>query len=138
MNFIKFNADDMEGKRPSRVYYCSACFGWHVTAKEGETYINPLTNNLVNEYHNRKNTLKETYSDDINKAINQFRSYCGAILALHRMDKLNEEKKVNVINGLGKIIKSLTVLYEHLVPEDFEQMRKLANRVEKVVKEAYF
>lgn len=34
-NFIKFNRDEIaeqSGKAPSRSYYCSFCFGWHITS----------------------------------------------------------------------------------------------------------
>lgn len=36
MNFIRFNAEDMEekgGLAPVRAYYCSSCCGWHVTSR---------------------------------------------------------------------------------------------------------
>lgn len=37
LNFIKFNADDIEecgGYAPQRAYYCISCAGWHVTSKD--------------------------------------------------------------------------------------------------------
>lgn len=37
MNFIKFNHDEIlevNGKAPTRAYYCDHCLGWHTTSKD--------------------------------------------------------------------------------------------------------
>ena len=61
LNFIRFNADDIErehGYRPIRAYYCVACGCWHVTSKVG--YGNPPTlSSIVVGAYDRDMSYKE-------------------------------------------------------------------------------
>lgn len=34
LRFIEMNADEFEGKRPVRAYFCAGCGGWHVTHRK--------------------------------------------------------------------------------------------------------
>ena len=65
MNFIKFNSEEFDDKTPIRTYYCEVCGGWHVTSREGQSYINPLVENTINQYNQMKGYRKCRYGDTL-------------------------------------------------------------------------
>ena len=50
LNFIKFNADDMENGDKLRAYFCPACCGWHVSHKEHREEFDNRTDKLIEAY----------------------------------------------------------------------------------------
>lgn len=65
MNFIKFNSEEFDSKTPNRAYYCEVCGGWHVTSREGQSYINPLVENTINQYNQMKGYRKCRYGNSL-------------------------------------------------------------------------
>lgn len=63
LNFIKFNAENIleeNGKAPTRVYYCEACAGWHVTSLEQfENCTRTHTQAVVARYNQVKEGLQK-------------------------------------------------------------------------------
>ena len=54
LNFIKFNADEIEqtkGYKPERIYFCKACGGYHVTHSKVERYIPSITDKALERFH---------------------------------------------------------------------------------------
>ena len=49
--------------------------GWHITSKEGESYINPLVDKVIKQYRG----LLGTYCEEVIKMSNTVLSECGTL-----------------------------------------------------------
>lgn len=121
LNFLRFNAGNFEGTSPTRVYYCSACFGWHVTSREGESYINPLTDIVVDQFYKTKK-LAGTYGDETLKYVNIVRSCCGEIKKAKRFNDKTRRK-------LDNIHQAMNVLGTRLITSDFDLLNRSVEEV---------
>ena len=99
LNFIKFNADDIEdnsGKRPIRAYYCDSCCGWHVTSSS-ETSKRKITrtNRVIGLYHKAKENEKIMNENYIENTIKQIEDrkfqYIGLFLTEDSQNNLKEK-----------------------------------------------
>ena len=121
LNFLKFNSSEFDDKTPIRACYCDACFGWHLTSREGESYKNPLTDNVLNDYANSRNTSKRLsgfYSADVTACYNNLRSLCSGTISCK---KTMEEIK----NRLKQIEEHREKLRPYLSSNDFEVVEKV-------------
>lgn len=126
LNFLKYNSDDFDDISPTRVYYCSACFGWHVTSREGVSYINPLTNIVIDRLHNA-NKLGGTYGEETLKYVNIVRSCCGEIKKSKRLnDKIRRK--------LDNIHQAMTILRSRLISSDFDLLTRLVDEINEHIK----
>ena len=99
LNFIKFNADDIEdnsGKRPIRGYYCDSCCGWHVTSSpEATKHKTSRTKRVIDLYHKAKETEKIMTENNIQNKIKQIEDrkfqYIGLFLTEESQNKLKEK-----------------------------------------------
>lgn len=125
INFLKFNAEEYEGKAPMRTYYCNACMGWHITSKEGESYINPMVDEVINQYRG----LLGTYSENVIKMSNTVLSECGTIKKdMNLSHKIIRRKMRNLLKLRSALATSLTshdfVLIERTVNEAFATVKR--------------
>ena len=67
-NFLKYNGDDIPANSDKlRIYYCSACGGYHITSKPYRKKYENNTENLIEAYKRQQKAhiRKFEYSDDI-------------------------------------------------------------------------
>ena len=50
-NFIKWNKDDIENGDKLRVYYCSACCGWHISHQKYHKDMEGRTDKMIKAYN---------------------------------------------------------------------------------------
>lgn len=116
LNFLKFNASNFDDKTPVRAYYCDACFGWHLTSREGEAYKNPLTDNVVQDYASSRNTFKKLsgfYSAEVTEGFNKLKSLCCGVVSSKKT--LQDSQK-----RLREMEEQKEKLRPYLSPNDFE------------------
>ena len=106
LTFIKFNSNNFDDRSPIRAYYCEACFGWHVTSREGETYRNPMTETMIKDYNQVKgaNNLQGWYDQETQKLFNSLKSKCMSII----------KGKKKTIDGILQQLKYIEDLKEKL------------------------
>jgi len=127
INFLKFNTEEYEGKAPMRAYYCNACMGWHITSKEGESYINPMVDKVINQYRG----LLGTYSDEVIKISNTVLSECGII-----KKDMNLSPKI-IRRKIRNLSKLRSALATSLTTYDFALIEKTVNETFAIVERRY-
>ena len=131
LTFIKFNANNFDNKAPTRAYYCEACFGWHVTSRDGESYKNPMTENMIENYNQVKgiNNLQGWYSPNVQGLFLSLKSQCMNIIR-------NKKIPLDTIDkSLEKILDLEQQLLILLQPKDIEVVKNLVNTTKSKIAE---
>ena len=112
---------------PMRTYYCNACMGWHITSKEGESYINPLVDKVIKQYRG----LLGTYSEEVIKMSNTVLSECGTLKkGMSLSPKIIRRK----IRNLSKLRSTLAT---SLTSHDFALIERTVNETFAIVERRY-
>ena len=127
LNFLKFNTGEYEEQVPLRAYYCNACMGWHITSKEGESYINPLVDKIIKQYRG----LLGTYSEEVIKMSNTVLSECGT---LKKDMSLSPKIIRRKIRNLSKLRDALAT---SLTSHDFALIERTINEAFAIVERRY-
>lgn len=127
LNFLKFNTEEYEGKAPMRAYYCNACMGWHITSKEGESYINPMVDKVIKQYRG----LLGTYSEEVIKMSNTVLSECGTL-----KKDMNLSPKI-IRKKIRKLLQLRSTLAASLTSHDFALIERTVNETFAIVERRY-
>lgn len=122
LNFIKFNSGEYEDRVPVRAYYCHVCMGWHITSKSGNSYVNPIVNDVIAKYRGVQNT----YNDDIIEISNMVLFECGTI-------KKGNLSPKNIRRKISKLIRNRNILSKHFTSHDFALIEKNINEAFAVI-----
>ena len=79
--------------------------GWHITSKEGESYINPLVDKVIKQYRG----LLGAYSEEVIKMSNTVLSECGTLkMNINLPPKIIRRKIRNLSTLRNALATSLT------------------------------
>ena len=132
LRFIRFNADAFEEKCPTRVYYCNACCGWHVTSRQGESYENPLVENTIQLYHNNSRRLGGTYGGETTRYIDIIRTTVGEIRKKRNTRKFKLE---NIKKAVSRMNDAYEAIYKSLIESDRNQIYEMVKEVNSILEE---
>ena len=127
LNFLKFNTGEYEEQVPLRAYCCNACMGWHITSKEGESYINPMVDKVINQYRR----LLGTYSEEVIKMSNTALSECGTLKKDMKLSPKIIRKKFR------KLLQIRSILAASLTTHEFALIEKTVNETFAIVERRY-
>jgi len=116
MNFIKFNADEIEketGKRLERCYYCVPCGAWHVTSWKAFTIPQSKTERIVEQFRAETGQKAMKMSMDLAQEAQEMRAI---ITSLERMIAILERYR-----------NPRSSRYEDLLEKAFTQWERLNN-----------
>lgn len=132
LRFIRFNADAFEEKCPTRVYYCNACCGWHVTSRQGESYENPLVENTIQLYHSNSRKLGGTYGGETMRNISIIQTAVGEIRKKRNTRKFKLE---NVSKIVSRINNAYEVVCKSLIESDRNQIYEMVKEANSILDE---
>ena len=84
-NFIKWNKNDIENGDKLRVYYCSACCGWHISHQKYHKDMEGRTDKMIKAYNDLK---KNNRSPRINEIIDE-------VYQILVISNLKDRKQIN-------------------------------------------
>ena len=130
LNFIKFNSDNFDEKKPNKVYYCQACLGWHISSKGGDRYANPITDNIVQLFSSVKK-ITGFYNTETRCYIQSIQSSYSILKSLERRGKLDSEK---VKKHMSKIEMSFSKIKNNLTKNDISTINDIVENAKELVK----
>ena len=128
INFIKFNTGKFNAVR---VYYCNVCGGWHLTSKEGKSYINPLVNKVIQQYHNGYKGQLGRYGNATIKMSNDVLTECSLIKR-----EINMSPKI-IKGKIRNIVKLRNILSKSLTAHDFSLIDKTVSDTFMILERRY-
>ena len=105
--------------------------GWHLTSKEGDSYVNPIINKVVEQYHNGYKGQLGRYGNSTIKISNAVLTECSILKRNLEISRKNVWRKTKLIKQYRNI------LSERLSPYDFMLIEKTVNETMAIIERRY-